>query len=133
MILYARCFYTSDLAILSRGAPAHLALNLFGKFVLGTLQIVLHLETKPEIGRSTEILREPKRRVRRNGALAFHISRIRFGATCRSSASWLMLLPWGAMKSSRRSAPRLLRARLNVALNLHLVVPRCDAQIVAAL
>jgi len=25
------------------GAPAHLALNLFGKFVLGTLQIVFHL------------------------------------------------------------------------------------------
>jgi hypothetical protein len=58
--------------MLSRGAPAHLALNLFGKFVLGTLQIVLYLEAEPEIGRRTEILREPKRRVRRDGALAFH-------------------------------------------------------------
>jgi hypothetical protein len=58
--------------MLSRGAPAHLALNLFGKFVLRTFQIVLHLEAKPEIGRRTEILREPKRRVCRDGALASH-------------------------------------------------------------
>src|SRR5712692_1532481 len=58
--------------MLLRGAPAHLALNLFGKFVLGTLQIVLYLEAEPEIARRTEILREPKRRVRRDGALAFH-------------------------------------------------------------
>lgn len=72
MILYVRCFYTSDSAMLSRGAPAYRALNLFGKFVLGTLQIVSHLEAESEIGRRTEILREPKRRVCRDGALAFH-------------------------------------------------------------
>jgi hypothetical protein len=57
---------------LLRGAPAHLALNLFGKFVLGAVQIVLHLEAEPEIGRRTEIPREPKRRVCRDGVLAFH-------------------------------------------------------------
>jgi hypothetical protein len=37
------------------------------------------------------------------------------------------------MKSSRRIAPRLLGARLNVALDLRLVFPRCGAQIVGAL
>jgi hypothetical protein len=65
-------FILPILAMSSRGAPAHLALNLFGKFVLGTLQIVLHLEAEPKIGRCTEILREPKRSVRRDGTLAFH-------------------------------------------------------------
>src|SRR5579864_3219412 len=44
-----------------------------------------------------------------------------------------MLVLVGAMKSSRRTAPRLLRARLNVALNLRMVFPRCVAQIVGAL
>src|ERR1700694_1160430 len=38
-----------------------------------------------------------------------------------------------AHENSPSSAPWLLRARLNVALNLRLVFPRCGAQIVGAL
>jgi hypothetical protein len=116
--------------MLSRGAPAHLALNLFGKFVLGTLQIVLHLEAKPEIGRRTEILREPKRRVRRDGALALHDFE---DPVRRDTQINRKLVDAGAGGRPRTTSPRLLRARLNVALNLRLVLPRSGARIVGAL
>src|SRR6266852_7022975 len=119
--------------MLSRGAPAHLALNLFGKFILGTLQIVLHWRPSQKSGVVPRYCASRSAVSAVMARLPFTISRIRFGATCRSSASWLILVPGGAMKSSRRIAPRLLGARLNVALNLRLVFPRCGAQIVGAL